>query len=101
MIDVYREVKEHFSNVEDVIVNAGRGAQGMKLGKKMFAMFYKGQLVVMLSPARIAEVVASGEALPFDPGTGKPMKDRALIPDPKKESWISFCEESRRYLASR
>ena len=101
MSDVYDEVKEHFASVEGVVVNAGRGAQGLKLGKKMFAMFHKGQLLVLLSPERVTEVVASGEALPHDPGTGKPMKDRVLVPDTKKESWISFCEESRRYLASK
>jgi hypothetical protein len=26
----------------------------------------------------------TGDGLPHDPGTGKPMKDRVLIPDSKK-----------------
>ena len=100
MDDPYSEVKEHFSKVDGVIVNAGKGAQGMKLGKKMFAMFYKGQLLLLLSPTRVTEMVASGDGSPYDPGTGKPMKNRVLIPDTKKETWIDLCEESRQYLAS-
>ncbi len=101
MSNVYDEVKAHFDAVDDVVVNAGRGAQGIKYGKKMFAMFYKGQLTVTLSPKRVQEVVASDEALPFDPGTGKPMKDRVLIPVEMKESWIAFCEESAEYLRNK
>ena len=101
MSDPYTHVKAHFSDVEDVTVNAGRGSQGLKLGKKMFAMFYKGQLIVMLSPDRVLELVDSGQGLPFDPGTGKFMKDRVLIPDSRQTTWIYFCEESRRHVAAR
>ena len=101
MSDVYDELKRHFSNIDDVTVNAGKGSQGIKLGKKMFAMFYKGQLLVQLTAERVTELITSGEGLSFDPGTGKPMKDRVLIPDSKKESWIDLCEESRRYVGSK
>jgi hypothetical protein len=66
----------------------------------MFAMFYKGDLVVKLSTARVDELVASGRAKSFDPGTGKPMKDRVLIPEAQRDEWIAFCEESKEYEAS-
>lgn len=32
----------------------------------------------------IKKLVESGKGFPFDPGTGKPMKDRVLIPQSKK-----------------
>lgn len=99
MSDPYAEVRAHFSQVPGVTVNAGRGAQGIKLGGKMFVMFHKGQLLVKLPPARVAEVIASGDGLPHDPGTGKPMKTRVLIPDTKKSLWIAYCEESRQHEA--
>jgi TfoX/Sxy family transcriptional regulator of competence genes len=98
--DPYAEVKAHFEKVDDVTVNAGKGSQGLKYGTKMFAMFYKGDLVVKLSPERVGELVASGEAQAFDPGTGTPMKDRVLIPEAQCDEWIAFCEESREYEAS-
>ena len=98
--DTYAEVKNHFADSDDVVVNEGRGSQGLKYGKKMFAMFYKGQLAVKLPPERVSELIRKGEGLPLDPGTGKPMKDRAIIPIEKKESWIAFCEESKRYAES-
>ena len=97
MSDVYDAVKEHFEGVDDVVVNAGRGAQGMTLGGKMFVMFYKGDLVAKLAPERVAELVDAGDGEPFDPGTGKPMKDRVLIPASKQGTWVAMCEESAEY----
>jgi hypothetical protein len=97
MTDPYAEIKAHFAGVGGVVVNEGKGAQGMKAGGKMFAMFYKGQLLLKFPPDRAAELIAAGQALPHDPGTGKPMKDRVLIPDSARETWIALCEESLKH----
>jgi hypothetical protein len=92
--DPYQSVRDHFRTVPEVEIAEGRGAQGLKLGKKMFAMFYKGELLVKLPPHRVNELVALGRARPYDPGTGTPMKDRALIPASEERSWIALCEEA-------
>jgi hypothetical protein len=92
--DPYALLKEHFAAVEGVTVNEGRGAQGMKVGTKMFAMFYKGDLLLTLPPARVEALVAAGEGLPFDPGTGKTMANRVLVPASKRASWLALCEEA-------
>lgn len=99
--DVYAEVKKHFQADESVEVNEGRGAQGIKFGKKMFAMFSKGDLLVQFSPDRVDELVAAGEAQSYDPGTGKPMKDRVLVLASKHDTWIRLCEESKQYVQSK
>ncbi len=95
---VYDELKSYFSKDKQVVVNKGKGAQGIKYNNKMFIMFYKGDLVIKLSPERIQQLIETGDGLPFDPGTGKPMKDRVLILSAKKELWISLCEESKEYV---
>lgn len=100
-LDVYQELKEYFMEDSDLFVNSGRGAQGIKYGKKMIIMFYKGDITVQLSPARVKELIASGKALPHDPGTGTPMRDRVLIPVDLKETWIDLCEESKAYSMSK
>ncbi len=94
MTDPYAALKAHFATVSGVTVNAGRGAQGMKVGAKMFAMFYRGDLLLTLPPARVQELVDAGQGLPFDPGTGKVLKNRILIPATKKRAWIRLCEEA-------
>ena len=98
MSEVYDEVKAHFANDNDVIVNVGKGAQGIKLGKKLFVMFYKGELVVKLSPDRVTELISSGQGMPHDVGTGKPMKDWVKFPVSMKDQWIEICKESKLYV---
>ena len=66
----------------------------IKHNRKMFAMFYNGDLTVKLKPETVQRVIENGEGLPHDPGTGKPMKDRVLIPASKKDLWIKMCEWS-------
>ena len=100
MSDVYDEVKMHFSKNKSVEVNSGTGAQGIKYGKKMLVMFHKGDLLVQFPPERVAELIESGEGLPHDPGTGKPMKNRLIIPASAKQTWIALCEESLNYVNS-
>ncbi len=83
---------------DQVIVNVGKGAQGIKFRKKLFVMFYKGELVVKLSPERVTELVSSVEGLLHDVGTGKPMKNWIKFPVSKKDQWIQYCEESKSYV---
>ena len=101
MKDVYEKLKNHFENDPDVEVASGKGAQGIKFNGKMFAMFYKGDLTVQLATDRVQKLIESGRAMPHDPGTGKPMKDRVLVPVAMKASWIKLCEESKRYVMSK
>ena len=98
MRDIYNELKNHFRNNLDVAIAEGRGAQGLKHQGKMFAMFYKGDLTVKLKSETVKRLIENGEGLPHDPGTGKPMKDRILIPASKKDQWIDMCELSLREL---
>lgn len=104
MTDIYDEVKSHFQNRDGVTVNEGRGAQGIKVpvkGKeKMIIMFSKGDLLVQYSPERTAEIIEQGTGNAYDPGTGKPMKDRVLFLAKDKEDWIGHCEESIGYFLS-
>ena len=97
--NVYDELKKHFATVKDVTVLSGTGAQGIKFKGKMFAMFTKGHILLKLSPDRVSEIITSGEGLPYDAGTGKPMKNWVNIPETNKESWIKYCEEAKDFLS--
>jgi len=94
MADPYASVKAHFEKVAGVTVNAGRGAQGLKVGDQMFAMFSRGDLLLKLPPERVEALVAAGRGLPYDPGTGKVLKNYLLVPAARKNSWIRLCKEA-------
>ena len=94
MSEIYNKLKDHFRDYPNVEIAEGKGAQGLKHKGKMFAMFYKGDLTVKLKPENVTKLIENGAGLPHDPGTGKPMKDRMLVPASQKESWIKMCELS-------
>jgi hypothetical protein len=98
MSDVYDALKEHFKRNRDVELPGAKGAQGLKYKGKMFAMFHKGELLLKFSEERTRELIKAKKGLPHDPGTGKPMKDRVLVPAAKKRSWIKLCEESLKFV---
>ena len=98
MRDSYTELLHHFADFSDVELPGTKGAQGLKYKGKMFAMFYKGDLTLKFPESRVTSIIETGEGVPHDPGTGKPMKDRVLIPVVNKKLWITLCEESLTYL---
>jgi hypothetical protein len=101
MVDVYSEVKAHFATDPEVEVLKGRGAQGIKLGGKLFVMFMKGDLLVKLPEHRVKELIDTGDGVPYDPGTGKPMKNRVLIPAFNKETWIKYSMEAKKHARAK
>jgi hypothetical protein len=107
--DPFAQIKHHFSQIDDVVVSGPRGAQGIKYKGKMFVMFYKGKpkegkrggIIVQLSPSRVSELIELGEVEPFNPGTGKAMKDRVMLPFGSEDKWIEHSLESREYVKSK
>jgi len=97
-MDVYKALKEHFANDLRVTLNAGKGAQGIKVKvknkEKMIIMFSKGDLLLQMPPAIIEELVGKNKGLPYEVSSGRVMKDRILIPASKKRSWKLLCERA-------
>ena len=97
-MDVYQAVKDHFADDSRVTVNAGKGAQGIKVKvknkDKMIIMFSKGDLLLQMPPATIEELIRADKGLPYEVSPGRVMKDRILIPSSKKRSWKSLCNRA-------
>lgn len=97
-MDVYQSLKDHFSGDARVTVNAGKGAQGIKVKvrnkDKMIIMFSKGDLLLQMPPATSEELIRKGKGMPYNIGDGRRMKDRIVVPSSKKRSWKSLCERA-------
>jgi hypothetical protein len=74
------------------------GSQGLRTGKKFFAIWWQEQLVVKLPEARREELAAAGSAEPFEPMPGRVMNGWVLL-QPAAD-WSPLVAEARAYVES-
>jgi hypothetical protein len=75
---LFESLCEEYAAVSGVTVpegSSGFGSNAIKINKSIFAMLVNDRLVVKLPAVRVAELVSSGDGLPFDAGKGRPMKE--------------------------
>jgi len=95
--DTFIKLMEHFLAIPGV----KKQGNSLKKNRKMFTMFTKeGNFVVKLSEARVKELVASGEGLPYDPGTSTYMKEWVTIPKDTLDKWINLAQEALTFVTS-
>jgi hypothetical protein len=86
-------VKEHFLKLG----NVQKQGESLKIKKKMFAMFQKGNYVVKLPKERVEELISSEEGLPYDPGNGRIMKEWVIIPEAYSDKWVDYASEAKQF----
>ena len=91
--EFWLNVKEHFLKLPEV----QKQGESLKIRRKMFAMFSKGNYVVKLPKERVEELISSGEGLPYDPGNGKIMKEWVIIPEKYVNNWIAYASEAKQF----
>jgi hypothetical protein len=72
------------------------GSQGLRTGKKFFAIWWHEQLVVKLPVDRLRELVASGQGEPFEPMEGRPMNGWAVLHGTAE--WDPLVTEARAWV---
>jgi TfoX/Sxy family transcriptional regulator of competence genes len=72
------------------------GSQGLRTGKKFFAIWWHEQLVVKLPPARLTELVDAGHGQPFEPMEGRRMNGWILLG--ARANWQALVEEARMFV---
>ena len=83
----------------DVVRGTMFGSQGLRTGRKFFAIWWHDQLVVKLPPVRLTELVEGGRAHPFEPMEGRAMNGWVVVGEPAAE-WPGVVEEARTFVAA-
>lgn len=99
---LFDDVLEQLLADPDVAAGQMFGHRGAKLGRSFFAIDFHDDLVVKLGTERTAELVACGDAVPFDPsGRGMAMKAWSLVSQPDSgdpvAAWVAFAEEAKAF----
>ena len=74
------------------------GAQGLRTGKKYFAIWWHEQLVVKLPPQRLSELIDAGSGHLFEPMPGRTMNGWLLVQPPT--AWDPLVAEARAHVES-
>ena len=74
------------------------GCQGLRTGRKFFAIWWHEQLVVKLPADRLQDLVAAGEAEMFEPMEGRRMNGWAVLRG--TAGWDPLVTEARTWTES-
>ena len=104
-------VEERFERLVDELVGIegvsppspgrGFGSSALKYRGQIFAMLVRGHLVVKLSKARVAELVAAGAGRHFDANKGTPMREWFTLDEPGDLSWSELAREGLAYARNK
>src|ERR1700722_13740595 len=73
---------------------AGFGRSALRYRGEIFALLVRGQLVVKLSPVRVAPLVAAGHGGHFDANKGTPMREWFTADPDSAISWSDLAAEA-------
>jgi hypothetical protein len=81
---------------------AGFGSGTLTVDGRIFAMVTRGCLVIKMPRARVAELIEGGEAIAFDAGKGRPMKEWVAFETmPSRDRSLALSREALAFVAGR
>jgi TfoX/Sxy family transcriptional regulator of competence genes len=97
---LFDELSRTFLGSPNVTTARMFGSSALKVKNKVFACFYKGKLVLKLPRERVDDLVASGGAVHFDSGTGRPAKEWVAIDSSRGGEWLGLAKDAKNFVAS-
>lgn len=76
------------------------GAPGLRVSGKVFATMYKGNLILKLPQDRVQELIASRDAVLFDPGHGRVSKEWVAVKPQSVDHWAVLAREALEFVAA-
>jgi uncharacterized damage-inducible protein DinB len=95
------ELAAEFSPEQEVTVGSWFGKQCLKVGGKVFAVLWRGDVAFKLMGEARSEALQIGGAHLFDPrGQGYPMKEWVQIPAAQSSTWSHFAKLACEYVTT-
>lgn len=99
MHSAFAPVADAFAGRGDVTAGFLMASFGLKTRQKLFAMHWRGQLVVKLPEARVDALVAARTGTRFNPRGGRGMKEWIAIAEGAGD-WVALAHEAHRFVAA-
>ena len=100
MDERFERLAARFLEEPGVSVGTGFGGSGgLRVGRKIFAIFRENELVLKLPRQRVDELVASGAGTRFDPRRdGRVMKEWVVVPGRRTREWEPLADEALEFV---
>ncbi len=99
---LFEQLVAHFGADPDVTQGTGFGSYGgLRVAKRIFAIFGPDYLVLKLPAGRVDELIASGVGARFESGRGRPMKEWVTVPVVHGDEWQRLAVEAHAFVAGR
>ena len=72
------------------------GSQGLRTGRRFFAIWWHERLVLKLPPERQHALIAAGDTEPFEPMEGRPMNGWVVV-SPSAD-WPPLVDQARAHV---
>jgi hypothetical protein len=95
--DASEAIIARFDGEPDVEQGTGWRSPGLRVRRKIFAMFIDGDLVVKLPADRCAELVAAGHGRPFTAG-GRQMREWVAVSADHADDWMRLAEDAHAFV---
>ena len=101
-VELFERLATQLLDEPGVEQGSGFGAvPGLRVGRKIFVMVCRGELVVKLPRNRVDQLVAAGVGARFDPRRdGRLMKEWATIPVEHGDDWHPLALEALDFVGS-
>jgi hypothetical protein len=92
----YEDLVDDLMGIDGVTPPGGRGfgRSALRYQGKIFAMLVRGELVIKLPAARVAELISSGHGAAFDANKGTPMKEWLSLAPDSELGWLALATEA-------
>lgn len=94
----WHDVLQAQASKGDITTARKFGTDSLSVGGKVFAMNYKGNLVVKLPRDRVADLLRTGLAEPFVLGR-RAMREWVAVSPRAGKDWTSIAEEARAFVS--
>ncbi|WP_308637483.1 hypothetical protein [Paenibacillus silvisoli] len=94
----YNEIGDQLVTSDAVVKGSMFGAKCLKIGKKAFAMYHRGNMVFKL-PADNGAAALEGAGL-FEPSPGKKMNGWIQVPPQYADKWEALSGDALNYVRS-
>lgn len=93
------DLRKCLADLPDVHTGKALQNEGLMVGGKLFAFLKDGRLILKLPARQIDGLLISHDAVRFDRGQGKPLKEWIVLPQSAAADWPALARDAHAFVS--